>query len=200
MSTPQLLLERYVEAKDLTRPHLMRQICAAHAVLTFSIATDAISFPERVAGIDGITKTLIVDFGAKYNRCKTFYVCDSPPQNTDRTITLPWLVLMHEPARARLRIGKGYYEWTFEPQARGSIQVAAMHIHIERMDAIDDADGQLLGAAQSVLQYPWLPPGVMRSELGTLAETDPALTFLQDFRAPIDPTAYKSRPSSPVHT
>jgi len=47
---------------------------------------------------------------------------------------------MSEPALAWLRIGKGYYEWTFEQQARGVLQVVAMHIHIERMDAIDDAD------------------------------------------------------------
>ena len=38
------------------------------------------------------------------------------------------------------------------------MQVTAMHIHIERMDPIDDADGRLLSAAQSVLPYPWLPP------------------------------------------
>src|SRR5580765_4769407 len=144
MSTRQLLLERYVEAKDLTRPHLMRQIYTADAVLTFSIATDSISFPEKVTGIDGITRTLIVDFGAKYNRCKTYYVCDSLPENTDGITIVPWLVLMHEPARARLRIGKGHYEWTFGPEARESMQVTAMHIHIERMDPIDDADGRLL--------------------------------------------------------
>jgi hypothetical protein len=195
MSTRRLLLERYVEAKDLTRPQVMRQIYAPDAVLTFSIATDSISFPERVSGIEGITRTLIVDFGAKYSRCKTYYVCDSLPQNADRPTIVAWLVLMHEPARACLRIGKGYYEWTFEPQARGGMQVVAMHIHIERMDAIDDAHGHLLGAAQSVLPYPWLPPSVMHLELGTLSDTHPALAFLRDFRVPIDLPEPGPRPS-----
>ena len=193
MSTPQLLLERYVEAKDLVRPRLMRQIYTADAVLTFSIATDSIAFPEKVAGIDGITKTLVVDFSAKYSRCKTFYVCDLLPQDTDRIATLPWLVLMSEPALACLRIGKGYYEWTFEQQARGVMQVVAMHIHIEQMDAIDDADGYLLSTAQSVLPYPWLPPSVMLSEFGNLVKADPAFTFLNAFEVPIHSAACGSR-------
>jgi hypothetical protein len=193
MSTRQLLLERYVEAKDFTRPHLMREIYAPDAVLTFSIATDSISFPEKVAGIDGITRTLIVDFGAKYNRCRTYYVCDSLPEHTDRITIVPWLVLMHEAARAVLRVGKGYYVWTFEPQGPVSVQVVAMHIHIERMDPVDDADGHLLSAAQAVLPYPWLPPSVMRSRLGTLSQSDPALAFLGDFRVPIDPPEPRPR-------
>jgi hypothetical protein len=187
MSTPQLLLERYVEAKDLVRPQLMQEIYAADAVLTFSIATDSIAFPRRVAGIDGITRTLVVDFGARYSLCKTFYVCDSPPQEADKIATLPWLVLMSEPALACSRIGKGYYEWTFEQQAHGVMQVVAMHIHIERMDAIDDADGRLLSGAQSVLPYPWLPPTVMLSKLRALAQADPAFTFLSAFEVPLDP-------------
>ena len=47
---PRMLLERYVEAKDLARPHLMPQIYAPDAVLTFSIATDSISFPPESRG------------------------------------------------------------------------------------------------------------------------------------------------------
>jgi hypothetical protein len=187
MSSPQLLLERYVEAKDLVRPRLLREIYAPDAVLTFSIATDSIDFPRRVAGIDQITKTLIVDFAAKYSRCKTFYVCQSPPGEADRTVILPWLVVMREGALARLRIGKGYYEWTFEQRSDGEIQVVAMHIHIAAMDAIDDADGRLLSAAQSALTYPWLPPTLMRSKLRGLAEADHAFAFLSAFAVPVDP-------------
>jgi hypothetical protein len=187
MSTPQLLLERYVEAKDLVRPQLMREIFAPDAVLTFSIATDSIDFPRRVAGIDHITKTLIVDFAVKYSRCKTFYVCESPPKKTDKTAILPWLVLMRESALARLRSGKGYYEWTFERRSEGEIQVVALHIHIAAMDAIEDADGRLLNAAQAPLTYPWLRPPLMRSKLRALAEADPAFAFLSGLAVPVDP-------------
>ncbi|HXX02276.1 MAG TPA: hypothetical protein VEJ00_13760, partial [Candidatus Acidoferrales bacterium] len=102
MSTPQLLLERYVEAKDLTRPQLMPDIYAPDAILTFSIATDSIDFPRRVAGRDAITRTLVVDFAARFSRCKTFYVCESPPRETAHPVVLPWLVLMREGALDQL--------------------------------------------------------------------------------------------------
>lgn len=189
-----------MEAKDLGRPHLMRQIYAADAVLTFSIATDAISFPERVAGIDAITKTLIVDFGAKYKRCKTYYVCDSAPRSAEPISVVPWLVLMHEPAQTCLRIGKGYYEWTFGPQGRADMQVVGMHIHIERMDPVEDAHGRLLTAAQSVLPYPWLPPKTMGVAFRALREADPESAFLQDFGTPVDPAARGPQPSPPAHS
>jgi hypothetical protein len=187
MTTPRSLLERYVEAKDQVRPQLMPTIYAANAVLTFSIATDTISFPPRVVGLDGITKTLIVDFGTKFSRCKTFYICDSMPEQEERIAILPWLVLMRESASSRLRIGKGYYKWTFGQPGDVNMQVSAIHIHIERMDAIEDAEGHLLTIAQSVLPYPWLFPAVLRSEFERLTETDPAFAFLDAFSMPFDP-------------
>ena len=61
MATPAALLERYVEAKDLARPHLMRDIYAPDAVLTYSIATDAIDFPAEVRGVEG--KDLLPELG-----------------------------------------------------------------------------------------------------------------------------------------
>jgi hypothetical protein len=185
MSTPRSLLERYVEAKDQVRPHMMQTIYAANAILTFSIATDKISFPNRVVGLDGITKTLIVDFGTKFSRCKTFYICDSAPQQESRIAILPWLVLMRESASSRLRIGKGYYKWTFEQQqGDGNMQVAAMHIHIERMDVIDDRYGKILHALQSALPYPWLPPATLLEQFEQLMRGTPGLEFLDIFKTP----------------
>jgi hypothetical protein len=200
LPTPQWLLERYIEAKDLMRPQLMREIYAPDAVLTFSIATDSISFPLRVEGIDGITNTLVVDFGAKYSRCKTFYVCDSVPPETAEVAILPWLVLMSETAASRLRIGKGYYRWTFQRTGGGKLQVIAMHIHIERMDAIDEVVPHLLETAQSVLPYPWLRPATLRSQFQTLVEAGPAYAFLSDFRIPLDPAASGMPLSQPTST
>ena len=49
------LLERYIEAKDRVRPHLMQEIYAPDAVLTYTIATDTIAFPARVSGRESIS-------------------------------------------------------------------------------------------------------------------------------------------------
>lgn len=43
MLTPRSLLERYVEAKDQVRPHMMQTIYAANAVLT--IAQSVLPYP-----------------------------------------------------------------------------------------------------------------------------------------------------------
>ncbi|MBI3526975.1 MAG: hypothetical protein HY067_03315 [Betaproteobacteria bacterium] len=162
----------------------MQTIYDANAVLTFSIATDTISFPHRVVGLDDITKTLIVDFGTKFSRCKTYYICDFTPQQEDRIAILPWLVLMCESASSRLRIGKGYYKWTFEKRSDANTQVAAMHIHIERMDIIDDRDGKILHAMQSALSYPWLPPALLLEKFEQLMQRTPGFEFLDIFKTP----------------
>ena len=185
MSTPRSLLERYVEAKDQVRPHRMPAIYAASAVLTFSIAIDTISFPHRVVGLDGITKTLVVDFATKFSQCKTFYICDFAPGQEDRIAIVPWLVLMRESASSHLRIGKGYYKWTFEKHGDGDTQVAAMHIHIERMDVIEDRDGKILHALQSALPYPWLPPALLLEKFEQLMQRTPGLEFLDSFKTPL---------------
>jgi len=181
------LLELYTEAKDLTLPHLVPQIYARDAVLTYSIATDTISFPQRVEGRDGIAKTLVVDFGAKFSRCKTYYICAAPPREGDEMVLLPWLVVMRETEAACLRFGRGYYRWSFGQRGGEGLRVTAMHIHIERMDVIEDAGGELLEATQSGLPYPWLPPSVLRSQYEALAQSDPALAFVEAFKLPLDP-------------
>jgi hypothetical protein len=192
LDTPAALLERYVEAKDFTRPHLMRAIYVPDAVLTYSIATDAIEFPAEVRGVEGITDTLVVDFALKFDRCRTYYLCDAPPRQSLPVAEVPWLVVMREPALSRLRVGKGFYRWTFRPAASNGVLVAAMHIHIERMDLIEDPDARLLERIQAPLPYPWLSPAVLDARLRALAAGDPALLFLEQFRVPLDPAAIHS--------
>jgi hypothetical protein len=182
MSTPKALLERYVEAKDLVRPHLMQEIYAPDAVLTFSIETSSIAFPEHVSGLESITQTLVVDLAARFGRFKTFYVCDEPPRDDDDLAVIPWLVLMRETAASCLRAGRGYYKWTFGGEPT---RVRAMHIHIDRMEPVDDPDGRLLSAAQSGLPYPWLPPASMRSRFDSLIASDSAFAFLRGLRTPV---------------
>lgn len=194
MSTPALLLERYVEAKDLNRPKLAYEIYAPDAVLTFSIATDKIDFPRRVEGADGVVQTLIVDFARRFSRCKTFYVCATPPELGEATVVVPWLVLMREEATRCMRCGMGYYEWEFRTERldrSSEPRVASMHIHIHRMDPISDEDGALLAAAQSGLRYPWLPPGELYEAFEARARIDSALRFLDAFKRPLDLAAGK---------
>lgn len=182
MKTPRDLLEGYLQAKDGNRPSVMLDCYTTDAVLTYSIATDTISFPARVAGADAIAQTLVRDFRKSFDTCKTYYVCDSLGQ--ELVALVPWLVIMRQISGAALRLGKGWYRWQFERGANG-MRVCAMHIHIERMDVIEDRDGSKLHVLQAALPYPWLPPEALRRTLARIMEQGPQFAFLEDFQAPV---------------
>lgn len=183
MTTERALLARYVEAKDFTRPALMAAIYRQDAVLTYSIATDAISFPARTEGVDAITRVLVVEFGARYRDCRTYYLEDCRREQPDEW-RIPWLVVMREPQAQALRIGRGFYRWCFD-RTPATLRVAAMHIHIERMDAIADPQAQSMRAIQAALPYPWLTSATLRSALGELQARDARFAFLDDFLVPM---------------
>ena len=97
---------------------------------------------------------------------------------------MPWLVIMRQRSTTALRVGKGYYRWQFESGATG-LRVCAMHIHIERMDIIEDRDAQALRVLQSALPYPWLSPATLRETFGGLMRQAPGFAFLDAFREPV---------------
>lgn len=185
MKTPKDLLEHYVLAKDGNRPLLILECHAADALLTYSIATDTISFPARVAGADAIAQTLVRDFRKKFDCCRTYYVCDALPGNARSIVCLPWLVIMRQISNQALRIGRGWYRWQFEGDAAG-MRVSAMHIHIERMDVIEDREGEKRDELHAALPYPWLAPAILRESLERLMRRRPGFSFLEGFQWPAD--------------
>ncbi len=184
MNTAKIILEKYLEAKDLNRPSLILECYTPDAVLTYSIATDTISFPEKVLGADAIAQTLVRDFRKNFDCCRTYYVCESIAGDALTIDFMPWLVIMRQRSNTALRVGKGYYRWRFD--SAGKVRrVCAMHIHIERMDIIDDPGGKTTHVLQSALPYPWLPPATLRATFASLMKQDPRFTFLGDFKAPV---------------
>lgn len=180
-------LETYIDAKDNTQPGRIHEAFAPDAVLTFSLATPNIAFPARSVGADAIAKTLVSDFGARYSRCRTYYLCDADALVArDGVIdSLPWLVVMREPAAGALRVGHGTYRWVFASPGdtgRSAPRVAHFHIHIARMDVIDDPDGAKLERLQEGLRYPWLAPAELAAHYGALAgEAAGEFAFVRDF-------------------
>jgi hypothetical protein len=154
----------------------MPTIWRSDAILTYSFATDAIRFPERTEGIEAITRVLVVDFAQRYRRCKTYYIEDYLREQGD-TVQVPWLVAMREVAAESLRLGRGYYRWTFTGVGaqRG---VSAMHIHIDRMELNADPQASLLEAVQLALPYPWLTSSTMRRAFRALIDAHPRYAFL----------------------
>ena len=184
MNTAKQLLEAYLQAKDLNRPPVILECYMPDAVLTYCIATDTISFPAKVEGAEAIAQTLVRDFRKNFDRCKTYYVCDSIADGGQRIDFMPWLVIMRQVSNSALRIGKGYYRWRFESDET-RLRVCAMHIHIERMDIVEDRDGNRLRVLQSALPYPWLSPTTLRDTFERLMQQAPDFVFLDTFKAPV---------------
>jgi len=188
MKTTKDLLEQYLEAKDLNRPDLILDCYTADALLTYSIATDTISFPARVSGADAIARTLVRDFRKKFDRCKTYYVCDSLAGDAGRIDFLPWLVIMRQISNKALRLGRGWYRWRFE-RGPARMRICAMHIHIERMDIIEDRDGEKLHELHEALPYPWLAPAILRESFEWIISQRAGFAFLEGFQLPVRVTA-----------
>lgn len=191
-------LDIYIDAKDNTKPQRIHEAFAPDAVLTFSLATQNIAFPARSVGAEAIARTLVSDFGARYSHCRTYYLCDADALVArDGVIdALPWLVVMREPAAGALRIGHGTYRWTFDTQADAHTdaytdandaapRVTQFHIHIARMDVIDDPHGAKLERLQDGLSYPWLAPADLAARYGALAgEASGEFAFASEFAQP----------------
>lgn len=183
-SPSKALIERYIRAKDFHLPDGGPTIWTPDAVLTFSIATGSIAFPARVEGRAAITATLIADFGDRFERCRTYCVCDRPPTAAHGDVILPWLVLMRESATDSLRIGRGWYRWTLAPMTSGLPLASALHIHIDLMEPVPDPGGHLLERLQTPLTYPWLTPSALRASMEDVALREPALAFAATYAVP----------------
>ncbi|WP_028223653.1 nuclear transport factor 2 family protein [Paraburkholderia oxyphila] len=184
ISTVQTLLEGYLHAKDQNRPELIADCFAGDAALTFSIATDEIDFPRSVSGAAAIAKTLVADFGERFDRCRTYYVCGEPEVDADGVCVMPWLVVMREKETEALRLGKGAYRWRIGRLAGGVDRIVALHIHIERMDTIGDTGSVKLSALQESLDYPWLPPEMLMRGVRAFAGAFPDAAFAALFERP----------------
>jgi hypothetical protein len=183
-SSARFLLEGYLRAKDLNRPELISECFSPNAELSFSIATDDIDFPRRVVGAPAIAKTLVADFGERFDRCRTYYVCAEPEVDEGRGCVMPWLVVMRQKDTESLRIGKGVYQWRFGQEAGGAEAIVRLHIHIERMDAVPDPGAARLSALQAGLPYPWLAPVALRDGVANFIAKHSEAAFALPFQQP----------------
>ncbi|WP_175836337.1 nuclear transport factor 2 family protein [Burkholderia anthina] len=180
------LLECYLRAKDLNQPALIADCFAADAELSFSLASDDIDFPPHVSGATAIARTLVEEFGERFDRCRTYYLCATPAVNEHGISAMPWLVVMRQKDSGALRIGHGTYRWEFTRNSADehapAARIAALHIHIARMDTIDDPSATKLDALHAAFGYPWLPPHALARGLADVATAQPDWVFLAPLR------------------
>ncbi|WER44643.1 hypothetical protein CupriaWKF_09810 [Cupriavidus sp. WKF15] len=178
----QALLHQYIEAKDNNRPEIIHDAFANDAWLTISLNTDAISFPSRTEGAAAIARTLVSDFARIFDRCRTYYIGDSQSWH-DGAMIVPWLVAMRETAATKLRVGRGYYRLGFV-MTDGKARIASFHIHIDRMDVIDDPGARALAALHASLPYPEVRTAELKAGIERALANRPALEALRSFAFP----------------
>ncbi len=181
-ATAEALLNQYIEAKDNNRPAIIDTAFAHDAWLTISLDTYAISFPSRTEGAPAIARTLVSDFARTFDRCRTYYISDSQSWH-DGAMTVPWLVAMRETVAGKLRVGRGYYRLGFFT-ADGQSRIASFHIHIDRMDVLDDPGAQALAALHDALPYPCLSPAELKAGVERVLANRPSLGVLSAFEEP----------------
>jgi hypothetical protein len=149
------------------------------------ILTDAIDFPRSVTGASAIARTLVADFGERFDRCRTYYVCTALEMDADGVCTMPWLVAMRQKDNEALRLGKGTYRWRIARMADGADgaeRIVGLHIAIERMDVIDDPGSARLRSLQSALSYPWLTPAELALRMESFGAVHPDADVATFFR------------------
>jgi hypothetical protein len=147
-------IQTYLHAKDENRPHLMKFVFAETAKLKMTVETGTISFPPLTNGVDAITQILVRDFGQVYENVYTFCLGDPPTGNTGK-YTCPWLVGMSEKAGGSVRVGCGYYDWSFErnePYLVDELTITIRMMKVLPSEYLRPVMGWLPG-----LPYPWCP-------------------------------------------
>ncbi len=146
-------IQRYIEAKDGNRPHLMTGVFSESAVLSMKVKTDSISFPADSVGVEAVTDVLVRNFGKTYENVYTFCFSDSFGQDSDGLLSCRWLVGMSEKDTKNVRVGYGEYHWRFSEGDRGLVE--HLTITIEKMLELAPATSQQIMPWLEQLPYPF---------------------------------------------
>jgi hypothetical protein len=169
------VIQAYLRAKDENRPHLMRLAFAEGAELEMTVETGTISFPPIASGIDAITQVLVRNFGQVYENVYTFCLTE-PPSGNRGIFRCRWLVGMSEKSSGTVRVGCGYYDWSF--QCAEPHRVERLGITIEMMEVLPSDDLRPVMDWLPRLPYPWCPAGEATKRMPDLAALEQVRRFI----------------------
>lgn len=173
-NTAEIIIARYIEAKDQNRPHLMSLAFEDNAILTMQVESSEIEFPAQVNGRQAISQTLVRDFAGRFENIYT-YCLTQPDDETANGCQLNWLVVMTERASGNIKLGYGRYDWLFNSQ---SGLCSKLHIHIEHMQVVSAPVADKIYQRISDYPTPWQPASALLALLDDHAELSSAHTFL----------------------
>lgn len=169
-------IETYLRAKDGNRPHLMASAFTGDALLEMVVKTGTIAFPPITRGLGPITEVLVSRFGQMFENVYTFCLA-LPPRAGEVEYSCNWLVGMTEKESGKVRVGCGYYEWSFLP---GSPQLAdRLKITVEMMLLLPPQRLSEVIGWLSPLPYPWCPGQLAISTAPRFDDLRPVVEFLK---------------------
>lgn len=174
MLSPADSILAYIRAKDGNRPHLLDWAFTPDAYLSMCVQTQSISFPPESYGREAIADTLVRHFNQTYENVYTFCI-GTPPGNSVKTLSCPWLVVMSEKQSGAVRVGCGYYDWTFSGH-----RVCALRITIACMELLPPDTLDLVMDWVSGLPYPWCSEGAIVSGAADIPSLSLVVRSLQE--------------------
>jgi hypothetical protein len=168
------VLRDYFHAKDENRPHLLERVFDPNAELVVVNHCEAISFPARTVGREGIADVLVRSFGQTYENVYSFYL--SRPSADTAAFTCGWLVAMSEKQSKSVRVGCGRYDWSF---AQAAPQLAKhLTITIRAMAVLPPAELAAVLAWVQALTYPWCTVEEVARRAPSIELLAPVLQYL----------------------
>ncbi len=169
------ILDLYIKGKDQGKYLLLEDIYSEEAMVLFEIASDSISFPEKISGNKEIARVLSKDFSHRFREVRTYYL-SQPASDTEDILQQHWLVAMQDSNSGETRVGAGYYNWKFSATCT-PLKIAEHKIYIHDMISIADDRMSELKRIQGNLNYPW----AQKQDVLETLKSNVALAEIWDF-------------------
>jgi len=148
----QALINRYLQAKDHNRPHLMAAVFSESAQLTMKVKSGEVVFPAATVGLNAITDVLVREFNQRFENIYSRVLRDSV-QEENGVLSCRWLVVMSEKQQRLVCVGGGEYRWQFNDAK--PLRVSRLGIQIEQMIRLQPTLSDALMAWPQSLSDPW---------------------------------------------
>ncbi len=168
MHSPADSIRAYIYAKDRNQPHRMDQAFSEKASLEMKVRTDNITFPPTTFGREDISNVLVRHFAQTYENVYTLCLAP-PPELPVGQYGCDWVVVMSEKTNRQVRVGCGWYDWTFE---KDSYLAEQLTITIEIMQSLSPKYLATVMNWISDLPYPWCSVEQMLREWPDLKELE----------------------------
>jgi len=175
LSHRQSIISQYIQAKDANKPFLMQKAFVDSALLEMKVNTEAITFPTKTTGVDGITQILVRGFSEQYENVYTVCLADSVTEQKT-ILSCQWLVGMAERKTGNIKVGCGVYDWSFENREKPKVE--SLMITIACMDIIDRQHSDVVFDWLSALPYPWVERTVLLSDMPVIDKLIPIKNYL----------------------